>query len=279
MYAKLVPAVKTPVSNEKGQVFIWSNGYVYWATEFWRDAEKQKTKDNRVGIGKLPDDDHSLMYPNKKYEFFFGPVDPVATEFRNHLRGAAHDAPRQFHYSLTYGLYAAIRKAAEKSGMPDAPGGHSRNFGKKYLPYASMRSALKTLWPYRFPDGFSITCGLDRNINGSQVSKLYKEIGKDNESIMAFFKLYHGNFAAAFPEANGKKERVVAFDSTDQVTESHNQPAAKRGKSKTGEPPPIIQTAMYVDETTGIPIWYSKPRPLLPLKKQMAWDTRSGQTH
>lgn len=257
MYAKLVPAVKTPVSNEKGKVITLSNGYVYWATEFWWDAEKQKTKDNRVGIGKLLDDDHSLMYPNKKYETFFGPIDPAATEFRNHLRGTTHGVPGQFHYSLTYGLYAVIRKAAEKSGMLDALGRAFPKLWRKVFAICLHAVSAENSVAQSFPGwAFYNYCGLDRNINGSQVSKLYKEIGKDNESIMVFFKLYHGNFAAAFPEGDGKKERVVAFDSTNQVTESHNQPAAKRGKSKTGEPLPIIQTAMYVDEKTGIPIWY-----------------------
>ena len=50
--------------------------------------------------------------------------------------------------------------------------------------------------------------------------------------------------------------RVIAFDSTNQVSESKGQEKAQRGKSKTGEKLPIINTAMYVDEKTKISLWY-----------------------
>ena len=49
---------------------------------------------------------------------------------------------------------------------------------------------------------------------------------------------------------------MVAFDSSNQVSESKEQTKARRGKSKTGEKLPIINTAVYVDEITGISLWY-----------------------
>ena len=40
------------------------------------------------------------------------------------------------------------------------------------------------------------------------------------------------------------------------MTESAGQKKAQRGKSKSGEKLPIVNTAMYVDEITGISLWY-----------------------
>lgn len=87
----------------------------------------------------------------------------------------------------------------------------------------------------------------------SEISKLYKEIGADESIIRSFFNKFQKEFHILFPQAY---ESVVAFDSTNQVTESRNLSQAKYGKSKTGEALPVINTAMYVDQTTGIPIWY-----------------------
>ncbi len=257
MYYQLSSLVKTPETSSNGRTVILSNGYVYWITKSWWDKSKQRTLDDRVLIGKICEDNKTLMHPNKKYESIFGPIDPVVNHIRNKIRGIEDNNPGLFHFSLSYGLYVITKEVSRKIGLTDALMRSFPELYKKIFALNLHAISNKSSTAQEFSGwAFHNYCGLNQIMDSSQISKLYKDIGENEEALKIFFQLFRVNFMKVFYKNQDPQERVIAVDSTNQVTESNNQPLAKRGKSKTGEKLPIIQTVMLVDEKTGIPIWY-----------------------
>ena len=60
-------------------------------------------------------------------------------------------------------------------------------------------------------------------------------------------------FSTRFPQS---QMRTVGFDSTNQNYAGRGIPLAKLGHAKIDIGLPVINTAMFVDEKTGIPLWY-----------------------
>lgn len=251
MYAGLVDTIDIPTKNTGGYPVCLKNGYVYWVTNSHWDAKKKRTVDTRTPIGKKADE-NGKMYPNKKFETIFGPINPLVAEIRAGLGESREPGP--FDTRMSYGSYAAMYAAFENIGALDAlklafPKVWHKIFAVAFHAVDAEDSTAQ-LYPGWAFDNYA---GLEKTISDSGISKLYKAVALDDQSIRTFFALFRKFFHERFPQAS---ERIVAFDSTNQVTESRNQPMAKYGKSKTGEPLPIINTALYVDQITGISLWY-----------------------
>lgn len=255
MYAGITEIVDIPTRTDNGYCAILKTGYVYWVTDSVWDKKKKKTIDKRVSIGKLAPGD-GKMYPNNKYEELFSKQknthtpEPDSTSDNNHHRQMAD----KFDINMAFGPYAVMKEGLTKIGALSAL--------KSSFPKLWFKIIAKALHPVVTEDStaqlysgwaFDNYAGIAKNMTDSEISKLYKEIGADESIIRSFFNKFQKEFHILFPQAS---ESVVAFDSTNQVTESRNLSQAKYGKSKTGEALPVINTAMYVDQTTGIPIWY-----------------------
>ena len=250
MYAGLVDSVEIP----KGRVKILKNGYVYWITESHWDNARKMTVDNRVVIGKLDETNNNKMYPNKKYEQLFDTGDSNVEKLKKKYEPIATEQAGKIDTVMSYGAYAVMKAAAEKCGCLEA-----------------LKKAFPSLWHKIFAVGlhsivagnstaqafagwaFDNYCGLRSSISDSEISKLYGAIADDRAAVLTFFELYGRYYHEAFPQYG---ERVVAFDSTNQQTNEATHSKAKRGKSKEGGLVSVINTAMYVDEATGIAQYY-----------------------
>ena len=96
-------------------------------------------------------------------------------------------------------------------------------------------------------------CGLDSPLYSNEMSRLYEYISSDPESIPDFMFLFREGYSEAFPDSGST---LVGFDSTNQNTNSHGIELAEFGHAKVKENLPDINTAMFVDEITGIPMYY-----------------------
>lgn len=254
MYAGKIGSIDIPKDLREGRIFSQKNGYLYYVSKSQWDSEKKRTVDNRVCIGKVDPSNSDKMFPNQRYEEFFGPIDATVAALKEFYDPKLRREAGRFHYSLSYGSYVVLKQCAEKCGLLNAleramPLYSQRIFSVALHAIIAERSTAQNFLTWIF-DNY---CGFDIPSSDSSISRLYREIANNHESQAIFFELFRDNFHSIFPKS---KEMVCAFDSTNQVTECKNITDAKLGKSKSGVKLPIINTAIYTDEETEISIWY-----------------------
>ncbi len=256
MYVGKTGIVKIPSVGEHEKIIILSNGYIYYATESHWDKKKGRMVDNRVGIGKIAPEHPGMMFPGKRFKEFFeqSTVDNENSSFFEHYCSAKRKQAGMLDVMLSYAPFAVLEKTAELSGMLPALKQAIPRWWKEILAVAAHAVIAEQSTAQSFQGwAFDTWCGLKKPPSDSTISRMYSDIAGSSGCIEQFFRLYLKEFHSLFPCS---RERVVAFDSTNQVSESKGQEKARRGKAKTGEKLPIINTAMYVDEETGISLWY-----------------------
>lgn len=231
--------VEIPKAKE---IVIDKKGYVYYIIEYKYNPKTKHTDDIRKSIGKICESNSDFMYPNKNYLELFH-IDIL-------------EEPSTIDSYLHYGAYLAIKQVSKTFGVLNSL---KRSFPKLYekifaLALFAIDSEDSTAQHYE-KWGFSNYSGLDSCLSSGNISEIYREIGKNREAREEFLKLYHKEYT----NNNIIKERnVLAFDSTNQNTSanSENMQKAENGKAKKDECLPIINTAFFTDENTGIPIYY-----------------------
>lgn len=226
-----------------GKTHIQSGKYVYWYNESKWDKSSKQTKDNRRPIGKLVPGQNNMIYPNKIYfELFGNKEEPVLK------------APGRVGETLNFGPYAAMYKACEKVGCLDALKTVYPDDWQKIFALAVHSIDAQNSVGQDFPFwGFHNYCGIATPMCSKEVSVVYDLISEDPENISSFLYLYGHNYKEKIPNIG---PRVVAFDSTNQNTNSRNLPSAEYGHPKIDEQLPDINTALFTDEKTGIPLYY-----------------------
>ena len=99
---------------------------------------------------------------------------------------------------------------------------------------------------------FKNYCGLDEPLSSPDISDLFDNIGKDQDSVDNFFSQFKNNYSEKFKY---RDELVVSFDSTTINTHSENNKYAEYGHPKDNKGLPNTNFAMFVDEITSIPIF------------------------
>lgn len=254
MYAHKNKLVPTPQSGEKGTIHILKTGYVYLAYEYHWDNENRRPVEKRVSIGKVDDSDAAFMYPNDRYEQFFGPIDAEADRLKKLYSSKKRKAAGKLDSRLSVGQYFAIEAACGSVGCLEALKRTYPSQSDLILALAIHSVVAEKSAAQAFPGWcFDHYCGLREPVSDSDISRLYKMLGSDDGMRKVFFQLYREAYEHRIPCGEG---RVVAFDSTNQNTASKSQELSARGKAKQDRGLPIINTAMFVDEETGIPMWY-----------------------
>jgi len=182
--------------------------------------------------------------PNRKYFELFAPKPDAKAK-----------QPGPFARTLGFGPWCALAKAGDLVGLTDAlkasfPDGWERIMAMA-LHAIGAESSVAQDFPYW---AFANYCGIGAPVTSGEISELYKSITADGCSgIATFMELFRENYMGRM---KCDKECVVGFDSTNQNTSSGGMAFAEYGhpKKKTGLPD--ISTALFVDETTGIPLYY-----------------------
>ena len=246
MYAGKSESVPLPTT---GHLHTLKTGYVYWEDGGKWDNDKKQTIDGRVSIGRLDPEHPGRMFPNKNYYSIFDVANPPQTDVRAVLK-----EPRPFSKSLNYGAYVAMMGAADAVGCISSL---KKTFPERWheifaaaLHSITAENSVAQDMPYWC---FHNYCGLDTPLYSNEMSRLYEYISGDPESIPDFMYRFREGYNEAFPDSG---TTLVGFDSTNQNTNSHGIDLAEYGHAKEKENLPDINTAMFVDEITGIPLYY-----------------------
>lgn len=246
MYAGKSESVPLPTI---GHLHTLKNGYIYWEDGGKWDNERKQTIDALVSIGKIDPDHEGMMFTNRNYFAIFNSANPPQPDVE------ASDKPdNPFSRTLNYGAYAAMLEAAESVGCISAL---RKTFPERWdaifaavLHSITAENSVAQDMPYWC---FHNYCGLDSPLYSNEMSRLYEYISEDAESIPDFMCRFREGYSAAFPDSG---QALVGFDSTNQNTSFHGIELAEFGHAKVKEKPPDINTAMFVDETTGILLYY-----------------------
>lgn len=144
MYAGQVDTVPLPTT---GHLHILKNGYVYWENDARWDSVLKRPVDSRRAIGKLDPNNRTRMYPNKNYYELF----------------ADTSLPGDFGSVLSYGPYAALRAAAERTGCLERFRLRFRAIGKSCSPLRCMPYARRKVVSGISRSGASTTIAVWKN--------------------------------------------------------------------------------------------------------------------
>ncbi|MBQ7607533.1 MAG: transposase [Desulfovibrionaceae bacterium] len=242
MYAGKTGIVQIPSVGEHEKIITLPNGYIYYATESHWDKEKGRMVDNRVGIGKIDPEHPGMMFPGKRFKEFFeySPVDNENSSlFEPHCPRKRQKAG-MLDVMLSYAPFAVLEKTAELSGMLPALKQAMPQWWKEILALAAHAVIEQSTVQSFRGWAFDTWCGLKKLPSDSTISRMYSDMAANSACIEQFFALYLKEFHSVFPRS---RDSVLAFDSSDHATLS-------RGQEN------IIHTALYVDEETGISLWY-----------------------
>ena len=266
MYANGAKIVKLPTV---GTLHILTTGYVYWENDGVWDKNKRRMTDHRVPIGKLIDRDAGTMHPNKTYATLFNPdgtlLQKTDSQSKTAETAATGDSqmaelpavskePGRFSTYLSYGVYYSLYAAAEKIGCIDSlKESHPCHWDRIFALAVHCIDAENSVAQDYCYWAFDNYAGLEKNLSSGEISELYETIADDPTAMQRFIRKFHEQYLQRYPDV---KEHAVAFDSTNQNTNSRNITLAEYGHPKINEELPDINTALIVDQETGIPLYY-----------------------
>lgn len=251
--AKRITSVEIPQPKGKNKIVIAGTGYVYLQTAYEWDKQKRQPVYERHSIGRIDPKDKNKMIPGKNFEKYIGPIDPEVHELRQIYGSSERKEAGKLDYHISYGPYAAVLRSCEMAGCLEPLQRAFPLSWKLILAMVTQAITDEKTTSQTFPGWcFDNYCGLDRIVSDSEISAMYKMIKEDEGGIRVFLSLFNKKFHEQFP---GDK-RIVGFDSTNQNTYGTGISIAERGHEKIELGLPIINTAMFVDEDTGIPLWY-----------------------
>lgn len=238
MYAGRERSVPLPT---EGHLHILKNGYVYWESECKWDNDAKRPANGRRIIGKLDPDDASKLFPNSTYQQLFEGI----------------PEPRSFSRTLSFGAFAAVREAAEKVGCLPVLREVFPVLADRIFALALHSICAENSTAQDFPFWcFHNYCGLEHRLSSEEISDIYEEISREENA--GKIEIFMERFRLAYHDALPDSTLVcLAFDSTNQSSASKgSRHLAEFGHAKQNEGIPQINTAMFVDERTGIPLFY-----------------------
>ena len=261
MYAGKNTPIELP---KKGHLHILTNGYVYWENDGKWDKEARRMRDSRVSIGKLADAEKGLFYPNRKYwELFPDGKHNADGAIRIQEKAAPTGEPGKFSSRLNYGAYLALQLAAEKIGLLETlketfPDTWEKIFALT-VHFICDECSTAQAFPFWQFDNY---CGLGNRLTDDEISRLYRDIGTDQNGIDSFMEFFHKRYEKSVygdePASSGQERALTAYalDSTNHNTSCRDNDMAEFGAAKKKEGLPDINFAAFVDEKTGIPVYY-----------------------
>lgn len=235
-----------------GHLHILKNGYVYWELKSSWDKKNKRPAYGRKSIGKIDPDDKTRFYPNKTYFEIF-PGAKKKQELKKDQAAPLPD-PGKRAFQLNYGAYAACKQALSLCGLLDALQQNYPNHWELILALALHGVMAENFASSDFPFwAFDHYCGLERPIQDSEISEIYKTLGTDQESFINFLEDYRQNYEKS--NLKMSDSLMMAADSTNINTHSKNNELAEYGKAKVDEGLPCINQFVLADLQTGIPLY------------------------
>ena len=257
----------TPVELPKtGHLHILTNGYVYWENDGKWDKEARRMRDSRVSIGKMADAEKGLFYPNRKYWELFPDEKHNANSARRIPEKTAQlEEPGKFFSRLSYGAYLALKLAAEKIGLLETL---KETFPDKWekifaltVHFICDECSTAQAFPFWQFDNY---CGLESSLTVVEISRLYRDIGADQNGIDSLMSLFRGRYeksvygAETAASSSGMERDLAAciLDSENHSSSFMDNDMTESGSAKKKDALPDISFAAFVDEMTGVPVSY-----------------------
>ena len=233
---------RVEIPNEVGKITrktIKGTTYIYYQTDRIYHSDKKYSQPKATTIGKMCEDDSSMMIPNDKYMIFF----PEAA-----LPEAKAASSRSA--CLRVGTYMVIRKIIAEYGLDtmlkEVLGGEEDLF----LDLATYSIIAENNAGQYYPD-YAYNHPLF-----TEDMKIYSD-SKVSSFINGIKKEQSVEFLNRWNESVTHKNRIyISYDSTNKNCQAGDIDLAEFGHAKDDKSKPIINYSVGYDRTNRIPLWY-----------------------
>lgn len=231
-----------PVPKVQGKIIQKKKGdntYILFQYGQEYNPEKKYAIPKRTIVGKLHNDDKSVMYPNEKFQEYFPDV-KLPEELPEAYRSCA----------LRIGSYAVIQKVLEEYKLKDML---SKRFGENtgiLLDLVAYMIVNEENAGQYYPD-FAFCHPLFsegmRIFSDSKVSRFLTSVTKD-QTI---------GFLDDWNKKRDHKQRIyISYDSSNKNSQAGDIDLIEYGKAKDEKGLPVFNLAIAFDQTNRVPLFY-----------------------
>ena len=232
------------IPDAKGKITVKKKGgssFVLFEYERVYDPARKFNIPKRSIIGKVSEEDASLMYPNENHQRHF----PTAV-----LPEERSDAYRSC--CLRIGAYLIIDKVAQEYGLASMLGKHLGKDSGLLLDLACYSIICEDNAAQYYPD-FAFSHPLfSRNMriySDSKVSRLLRSITKDHTI----------GFLDSWNARRDRRQRLyISYDSTNKNCQAGDVDIVEFGKAKDDKGLPVFNLAIAFDKTNQVPLFYEE---------------------
>ena len=235
---------RVEIPKIKGKIITKKKGnarYILYQYGSKYNPEKKYAVPDRAIIGKVTDDDSSMMFPNEKFETYFSDV-PLPEELPEAYRSCC----------LRIGSYVIIKKVMQEYNLPMMLEKLLKKDCGLFLDLVSYMIVNEENAGQYYPD-FAFCHPLFsegmRIYSDSKVSRFLSSVTK--EQIIGFLQ--------AWNKARDHSQRVyLSYDSTNKNCDAGDIDIAEFGKAKDDKGVPIFNLAIAFDEANRTPLLYEE---------------------
>ena len=235
---------RVEIPKIKGKIITKKKGnarYILYQYGSKYNPEKKYATPDRAIIGKVTDDDSSMMFPNEKFETYFSDV-PLPEELPEAYRSCC----------LRIGSYVIIKKVMQEYNLPMLLEKLLKKDCGLFLDLVSYMIVNEENAGQYYPD-FAFCHPLFsegmRIYSDSKVSRFLSSVTK--EQIIGFLQ--------AWNKARDHSQRVyLSYDSTNKNCDAGDIDIAEFGKAKDDKGVPIFNLAIAFDEANRTPLLYEE---------------------
>lgn len=235
---------RVEIPKIKGKIITKKKGnarYILYQYGSKYNPEKKYAVPDRAIIGKVTDDDSSMMFPNEKFETYFSDV-PLPEELPEAYRSCC----------LRIGSYVIIKEVMQEYNLPMMLEKLLKKDCGLFLDLVSYMIVNEENAGQYYPD-FAFCHPLFsegmRIYSDSKVSRFLSSVTK--EQIIGFLQ--------AWNKARDHSQRVyLSYDSTNKNCDAGDIDIAEFGKAKDDKGVPIFNLAIAFDEANRTPLLYEE---------------------
>ena len=232
--------VETPsVGNGISYKAIKGTKYVYYEHGRRYDAKRKYTVPQTTTIGKICDDDDSMMYPNTNYLKFF-PEAELPDELPVSVRSGC----------LKIGDYLVIKRVIEHYKLDEEISGIIGKDAGLFLDLAAYTIVAENNAAQYYPDyAYNHPLFTDemKIFSDSKISSFLREISRDDS--IQFLNDWNGS-------RDHREKIYISYDSTNKHCQAGDIELAEPGHEKDKQKKPIYNYSIAYDRNNRLPLFY-----------------------
>ena len=232
--------VETPsVGNGISYKAIKGTKYVYYEHGRRYDSKRKYTVPQTTTIGKICDDDDSMMYPNTNYLKFF-PEAELPDELPVSVRSGC----------LKIGDYLVIKRVVEHYKLNEEISGIIGKDAGLFLDLAAYTIVAENNAAQYYPDyAYNHPLFTDemKIFSDSKISSFLREISRDDS--IQFLNDWNGS-------RDHREKIYISYDSTNKHCQAGDIELAELGHEKDKQKKPIYNYSIAYDRNNRLPLFY-----------------------